>query len=826
MTTVRTKNVGGPSAKAGRVLSVVALLAACGACVPAARGAVVNVQWINLSPLPADTWGVAANWNPVVVPDNGVDTYNVFIDLDGAYNVVLDQNRTITDLNFTAAGAQLRLFDGGVNTLTVLGNYTQGADTALYGDFDGATAQSSMSVAGNTEFQGGDVRFITLFDAQGDLHFNAASKPIGIGDCSVVHSGTTGQWSGGSDIQLNSGASLTFGATSVFTINATGNITQMGSASGAASIINNGTIVKASAGMNTIGDTDISLSNGAGAVMNVANGTLATDGQFTNTGTLRVSDAAATFSVNNAGQFTNFAGNTLTGGTLDLKGTLKFSGANVVNVASNVTLDGASAKITDETAQDGLRNAANVDSGGKLLIKNGADFTVGTSVPAFSVNNGGEFNVGTGSKLTIPATKTFTAQAGSTFTNIAATTTGGEIVVQGTLKTQTAAISTVGSKLTLDGASAQVTNASDQNALANVSTINATGFLTVVNKPSFITNTPTFNVQTGGHLTVGSGVDFDIPAGTLGNLTSATLDLGQFTLRGRVRTNLPAPGSIPALTLNNTTTLDGALASIFDITTNFDLFSRLSVIDTGGDLSLLNGRALSLTQPLTVRGRLFIGNTGAPRPGPGGGERGAGTEEVLQVTGDVTQERGFSAFDSGRLRIVGAGNAFKVLAGGLGGSGIVEGATWLGGNLTGDTAVISPGAEGHCNFGVLTITDNLRLREGSGFEFDIGTDVGMTVRDEVNVLGNTTIDSGVTPHIEFRLCDDFEPTLGQMIPVANLNVSSLITFTYGGLVQPNGITIVPVWSSGDLSVVVTAVPGPGAAGLVGVVGLLGVRRRR
>lgn len=822
MVKVRAKGLGG---RGTGVVTAAALLVACGACMPA-RGAVVNVQWTNVSPLPADTWGVAANWSPAVVPDNGVDTYNVFIDLDGAYAVVLDQDRTISNLSLTAVGAELRLFDGSVNTLTVLGNYTQGGDTALFGDFVGASQQSSMSVAGNTEFQGGEVRYITLFDAQGDLHFNAASKPIGIGDCSVVHSGATGQWSGGSDIQLNSGASLTFGATSVFTINATGNITQMGTASGAASIINNGTIVKASAGTNTIGDSDIALTNGAGAVLNVASGTLATDGQFTNTGTLRVSAAASKFSVNGAGQFTNFAGGTLTGGTLDLKGTLQFNGADVVNVASDVTLDGASAKIVDQSAQDGLRNSANVNAGGKLLLKNGANFTVGTAVPAFNVNSGGEFNVGTGSTLTIPASKTFTANAGSTFTNIAATTTGGEIIVRGTLKTQTVAITTIGSKLTLDGLDAKVTDNSDNNALANVSTINATGFLTVLNKPVFQTDTPTFNVNTGGHLTVGSGVSFDIPAGTLGNLASATLDLGRFTLQGRIRTNLPAPGSIPALTLNNTTTLDGVGSSIFDINTNFDLFSRLSVIDTGGDLSLLNGRALSLTQPLTVRGRLFIGNTGAPRPGRG--ERGAGTEEVLEVTGDVVQERGFSAFDSGRLRVLGSGNAFKVLAGGLGGTGVVQGTTWLGGNLTGDTAVIAPGAEGPCNFGVLTITDNLRLRSGSGFAFDIGSDgFGATLNDELSVLGNTTIDAGVTPHIEFHICDDFVPTLGQVIPVANLNVASLISFTYGGLSKPNGITIAPLWSSGDLSVVVTSVPAPGAGLAMGVLACgLGARRRR
>ncbi|MFM9957301.1 MAG: beta strand repeat-containing protein [Phycisphaerales bacterium] len=819
-------------ATAKRVCTIAGLLGACGAAASSAHGAVVNSQWINTTPLPTDTWGVAANWSPAVVPDNGVDTYNVFIDLPGSYAVVLDQNRTITNLELTGTGARLELFDGTSNLLTVLGNYTQGEGTDLFGDFAGASAQSSMVVNGDTLIEGGDIRRLNLFQADGGLHLSAASKPIGIGDASLVHNGTTGQWSGGSDLRIDSGGSLTLGAASVFTINATGNITQSAGGNGAASITNNGQLIKASAGTVAIADSDIALNNVLGATVNVQNGTLATDGQFTNSGTLRVSNAAATFDVTGAGQFTNFTGNTLSGGTLDLTGTLKFNGADVVNLASNVTLDGTGGKIVDQSDQDALRNTSDIDSGGKLLLRNGAAFTIGASVTQLDVNSGGEFDVGVGSKLTVPAGKTFRANTGSTFANIAATTTGGEIVVNGTVQTGTASITTIGSKLTLDGDAAAITNLSNVNAIGGISTVSSTGALSIVNRSSFAvpfeTNAAVFNVQTGGHITVGSNVSFDIPTGTLGNLASATLDLGRFTLQGRIRANLPAPGSIPALTLNNTTTLDGVGSSIFDINSGFDLFSRLSVIDTGGDLSLLNGRALALTQPLTVRGRLFIGNTAAPRPGRGedGTIRGAGTQEILQIEGDVTQERGFTAFDTGRLRIVGSANAFKVLAGGIGGTGTIEGNTWLGAPpVTGDTAFIAPGDEGPCNFGTIDITGNLRLRQASGLKFDLGTDMGSTVADELDVLGVTTIDPGVVPFIEFHLCDSFVPTLGQIIPIANLNMASAIFFSFSGLSHPNGITITPMWSSGDLSVIVTSIPGPAPAAL-GLTALLASLRRR
>lgn len=798
--------------------ALLALLAACGA----ARGAVINSQWTNLAPLPSDTWGVAANWSPAVVPDNGADTYNVFIDLNGSYAVVLDQNRTVDSLTFTAVGARLELFDGTTNALTILGDYTQGGDTELYGDFAGPSAQSTMSVGGNALIQGGSISRLTSLTTNQDLHFFAASKPIEIGDCAVVHNGTTGQWSGGSDLFLNSGATLTLSAASTFTINATGNIGQL--TSGAASIVNNGTLVKASAGTNTINDADIALSNAVGATINVQSGELATSGAFTNTGTLRVSNASSKFNVTSAANFTNFAGGTLTGGTYDLTGTFQFNAADIQNVAADVTLTGASAKISDHADQDGLRNAAAVNAGGALKFNAGANFAPAGN---FDVQPGGLFNVGAGSRLTVATGTVFTAQAGSTFTNIAGTTAGGEILVRGQVRTPTASITTVNSKLTLDGNAASVTNLSNVNALGNLATIGATGNFSVLNRATpFVTNAAVFNVATGGHLTVGSGVTFDIPSGTLGNLTSATLDLGRFTLQGRVRTNLPAPGSIPALTLNNTTTLDGVGSSIFDITTNFDLFSRLSVIDTGGDLSLLNGRALALTQPLTVRGRLFIGNTTAPRPAGGsGGTRGSGTEEVLAVEGDVTQETGFSSFDSGRLRITGPSSAFRVVAGGVGGSGTVEGNTVLGG--TASRAFIAPGAEGPCNFGTLNLLGNLQLRTSSAFEFDLGHDdlSNAAIVDQLLVLGVTTIDPGVVPAIAFHICDDFVPNVGDTFLVANLNMASAISFSYTGLSKPNGITITPVWASGDLYVRVLTVPAPGLAAPLGVLALAARRRR-
>jgi len=810
------------------IVRAAVLSALAGSCFGAsALGATVNSSWAAAV---SGTWNTALNWSPAAVPDNGVDDYNVTIGVTGAaYIVDLDIPATINSLDLISVDATLRL---NAQTLTTLGGFTIDNNAILVGS---AVPSGTLTVGGTTTLGRSVLMNVNNFNANGSLNFDTLVGDVDICDTGIGHGGSACVWTGGNNIQFNGNSSLTLGGSSVFTINSSGNITSpMG---GTSSISNSGQILKASAGTTSIAASNIALVNNATATIDVQAGTLSTDGQFSNAGTLRVSAASGVFDVTGAGQFTNFVGGTLSGGTLDLQGTLRFTGADVVNVASKVTLDGASAKIVDETAQDGLRNAAAVNAGGELNIRNGYNLSPAGN---FDVLSGGTFDVGLGSTLTVKPATVFTAQAGSTFANIGTTTTGGEIIVRGQVRTSTSSITTVGSKLTLDGAAAAVTDLSNADALGNLATIGATGSFSVLNRPSFVTNAPVFNVNTGGKITVGAGVSFDIPVGTLGNLTSATFDLGQFTLQGRIRTNLPAPGSIPALTLNNTTVLDGVGSSIFDITTNFDLFSRLAVIEADGDLSLLNGRALALTQPLTVRGRLFVGNTDVPRPGAptpgtrfsdrydGRDGRGTLTEEVLEVMGDVTQEQGFSSFATGRLRIVGADKAFKVLKGGLGGTGTVEGATWLGGGITGDTAVISPGEQGACNFGTLNLQGSLRLRSGSGFEFDIGTGTpgGSTVADQMFVSLNTTIDAGVVPHIEFRICDDFEPTLGELIPIADLNVASLITFTYGGLSKPNGITITPVWSSGDLYAMVTAVPAPGGAAGLMVLGLAGLRRRR
>ena len=117
-----------------------------------------------------------------------------------------------------------------------------------------------------------------------------------------------------------------------------------------------------------------------------------TAGDFTNSGVLTVGSSNSTFSV--TGNLTNFSGNTLTGGTYNLTGTLQFNGANIVTNAANITLSGPSARIIDQNSNNALANLA--ASTGQFTINKGFNFTT-----AGNFTNAGSLTIGTGSMFSV-----------------------------------------------------------------------------------------------------------------------------------------------------------------------------------------------------------------------------------------------------------------------------------------------------------------------------------------------------------------------------------------------------------------------------------------
>ena len=128
-------------------------------------------------------------------------------------------------------------------------------------------------------------------------------------------------------------------------------------------------------------------------------GTSTIDMAVTNHGTVETLSGTTFLS----GGFTNFSGTTLTGGTYDLQAPFKFTGANVVTNAADVTLDGPGSALQNENGGDGLAGFATNAPSGALIVRNRALVVPGpfanqgdlaVDAGTFTVTNGSLTNSG------------------------------------------------------------------------------------------------------------------------------------------------------------------------------------------------------------------------------------------------------------------------------------------------------------------------------------------------------------------------------------------------------------------------------------------------
>ncbi|SPE44373.1 hypothetical protein SBA7_350006 [Candidatus Sulfotelmatobacter sp. SbA7] len=155
-------------------------------------------------------------------------------------------------------------------------------------------------------------------------------------------------------------------------------------------------------------------------------------GSFTNTGTLHVKTGSAMYAT--GGGFTNFSGNTLTGGKYMVSGTLGFDGANILTNAANITLTGASAQIiNDLNSANALANFATNATTGSFSLLSGK--LINTTVTSGNFSNAGKVTVGVGSGFQIsapsPLIPTYTQTAGTTTVDGVLTAAGGVTIQAG-----------------------------------------------------------------------------------------------------------------------------------------------------------------------------------------------------------------------------------------------------------------------------------------------------------------------------------------------------------------------------------------------------------
>jgi fibronectin-binding autotransporter adhesin len=277
------------------------------------------------------------------------------------------------NISLTGSGAAIISF-GGHSVLTKLATITSAGSLTL-------SSGANFTTAGN-------------FTNNGKLTVNPGSEFAVTGTLTNFSSSTNtltgGSYTVGGELSF-AGASIVTDAANI-TLNGTGEI--VNSTSSGNGLANLATIT--SAGSLTLGD----------------DAKFTTVGNFTNSGKLTVDDGS-TLTIN--GRLTNFnsSTDTLASGTYTVGGTLKFSGADIVNNAANLTITGTAAKILNGTA-NGLANFAN--NTGFFSVTGDGNFTTGSA--AFT-NSG---------KVTVAADSTMTVGGGNAYTQSTGTTT-----VDGTL---------------------------------------------------------------------------------------------------------------------------------------------------------------------------------------------------------------------------------------------------------------------------------------------------------------------------------------------------------------------------------------------------------
>jgi len=317
-----------------------------------------------------------------------------------------------------------------------------------------ANSGSTVQVFGNTHIQGGTLNNNGAFfgTPQGNIAFLDGSTGAG----AVTINGTytsdlntdtylLGVINNHGNIQLNGG-----GGSNAFLLLDTSNVMLQGGGTVTVATLGGGGIGfiqqafggitlenfdNTIQGAGIIGNGGLSVQNDAGGTIlaNVSGQTLVLNasGTITNNGTFQVNPGAGLVVQN--GPFTNFSGNTLTGGTYNVYGpsTLQIfqlgsTGGEIVNNAATILLDAPGSNFVDAASKDALSNFNNNMAAGSFTIQSGRNFT---SPSSFA--NAGAVNVGSSSTFTNGGSGNYNQSGGSTKVDGALIAGGGQVNING-----------------------------------------------------------------------------------------------------------------------------------------------------------------------------------------------------------------------------------------------------------------------------------------------------------------------------------------------------------------------------------------------------------
>lgn len=573
----------------------------------------VDAFWTNGA---GGNWSTGSNWSTDPdYPKNNGTKYNAFILIPGApppYTVAMTEDIALDNFNLESPDATLDL--GGFK-FTIEFAYTQKAGVLNLT----SAAPNQVEVRGETLLDAGaaglqlDGANGSGFVALGEFTFQGVNGAgIIICDIDVELKGGLATWKGTAGISLGSGASLTNGEGTTFTIE-NDELLKWTAFGATPTFFNWGVLVK-------------SGGTGSSTFQDVA---------FDNQGTLRIE--TGTFATD--GVDVNGNGNTLSGGTWEVTAgsTLDLVGQTILKNAAIVRLSDAGSTFA------ALDSVSENMAAGELIFENGRNFTT-----AGNFRNDGRVEVGEAT--------TFEVAPGSSLQNYNAVSkklTGGVFDLGGTLRFDGTGIATLAGAITLDGAGSAVLTGTGDDALVALKTITAGGHFEITGGRNFETGGDFRVVQTG-LLTIDAGSLFRVKAGSvLQNLVSGDFDDANFDLKGLLQVDA---ASIKNLGTN--LTLDGAGSGIIDENGN-DALTALALIKPQGVLTLANGRTLSVLDTLVVEGQLKFATSGGD------------SENILTVqSGDLIQTRGQTRITNGRI-IVEMG-AFRLEGGVLSGDGTLE----------------------------------------------------------------------------------------------------------------------------------------------------------
>jgi hypothetical protein len=633
--------------------------------------ALVSDNWAGPT---AGNWSVAANWS-AGVPNNGTNTFNVFIDngRSQASAVTLDINATINNLTIDAndslsiANAKVltiagtKIANAGSLSMNSSGNFTE-----LIVGSPNVTLTGKLTMSNNANNYIFGSAAVDALTNQGTI---TGAGNIGDNQMTLVNTGTiNASQSAGLTIAANGGTINTgtiqasagpLTLTGMTVTNTGGTISDAGQTLKVTNTTVNG------GNVTLTGAANLSLTNGVihgGTLTNSATGTIEVLGGFNN-----VLGGAITNPAGGLLKIDNNTGLTLEGGTYTKLGAVQINSSGNFSeliVDSNVTLSGGSVTMSNNlnnfifgvNTSDTLTNQETISGAGRIGDNQ------------MTLVNSGTINSTQSTGITIQAnggvTNTGTIEA-----------TAGPLILSGNIMT----LSNAGGTIFDSGQTVQVTGTTISGGhvtLTGPATLQLTNG--VIHGGSTLANSSTGTIEVAGGFGNVLGGTITNPAGgvlKIDNNTGLKLESGSYANLGAVQLN--SSGNFSELIIGSNVTLSGGTVTMSNnannfifgaSTTNTNTLTNQETISGAGNIgdnqmALVNSGTINATQPagITIQANGGATNTGTieATAGPlvlsgnimtlnnaGGTILGSG--QTVKVTG--------TTISGGTVKLTGSGN--------------------------------------------------------------------------------------------------------------------------------------------------------------------------